>query len=203
MKVHDVFHGNMLSQYKEDTDFHRNQPRPPPIVTEEGEEEYEVERIIDWYQDPDGLKYRIRWKGYGPLEDTEERAEKFADMTPVMRRLSAAYGKAIMAGGPGEFAINCRATAPWTLKEARKLANDLEPGVSLGYIPLAKRGLIKWDEERKSLIVPGLGSLLWVSHPDARPSDPTNIGRSKYYHCRGCIGLTVRDVVTKSADAWN
>src|SRR3954462_3248436 len=55
-------------------------------MTEEGKEEYEVEKIVDWHQDPDGLKYRIRWKGYSPLEDTEEPAENFAELTHVMRK---------------------------------------------------------------------------------------------------------------------
>jgi hypothetical protein len=43
MRIHNVFHVNLLSEAKEDTDFQRRQVKPPPVITEEGEEEYEVE----------------------------------------------------------------------------------------------------------------------------------------------------------------
>ena len=39
MRIHDIFHVNLLSQYKNDSDFHWSQAQPPPVVTEEGEEE--------------------------------------------------------------------------------------------------------------------------------------------------------------------
>jgi hypothetical protein len=46
MRIHDVFHTNLLSPFKEDADFHRKQPNPPPVISEEGEEQYQVDRII-------------------------------------------------------------------------------------------------------------------------------------------------------------
>lgn len=84
MKIHNVFHTNLLYPYKEDTNFRHNQPRLPPVVTEEGEEEYKVERIVSWTQDRQGLCYRIHWKGYSSQEDTEERAKKFAERHDLM-----------------------------------------------------------------------------------------------------------------------
>lgn len=84
MKIHNVFHTQMLFPYKADQDYQWNQPRPPSMVTEGGEEEYELEKIVSWIQDPSGLRYRVHWKGYSNQEDTEERAEKFAKMHELM-----------------------------------------------------------------------------------------------------------------------
>lgn len=84
MRTHDVFHAKLLFPYKSDDNFLRNQPRPPAVVTEEGEEEYKVEKIISWVQDKKGLRYRVHWKAYSNQEDTEERAEKFTKMHELM-----------------------------------------------------------------------------------------------------------------------
>ncbi|QRW03991.1 hypothetical protein RhiLY_02990 [Ceratobasidium sp. AG-Ba] len=70
MQIHNVFHINLLAPFTEDKDFHRRQARPPPILTEEGEEEYEVDHVVAWEQRKNGLYYQIRWKGYDPIEDT-------------------------------------------------------------------------------------------------------------------------------------
>src|SRR5439155_7742007 len=42
LKIHDVFHVELLTPVTLDTQFSRTQPRPPPVATEEGEEVYEV-----------------------------------------------------------------------------------------------------------------------------------------------------------------
>ncbi|QRV83894.1 Retrotransposable element Tf2 protein [Ceratobasidium sp. AG-Ba] len=68
MWTHNVFHINLLTPFTEDEDFHRRQARPPPIMTEEGEEEYEVDHVVAWEQRKNGL-YQIRWKGYDLIED--------------------------------------------------------------------------------------------------------------------------------------
>ncbi|QRV77082.1 Retrotransposable element Tf2 protein [Ceratobasidium sp. AG-Ba] len=75
-------------------DFHRRQARPPPIVTEEGEEEYEVDHVVAWEQRKNGLYYQIRWKGYDPIEDTMERAEKIAELPQIMEDLLKRHPKA-------------------------------------------------------------------------------------------------------------
>ena len=68
-KIHNVFHVNLITLYKE-TELHRpNFTRPPPDLIA-GEEEYEVEKIIDAKQKGRGSKwyYLIKWKGY-PASD--------------------------------------------------------------------------------------------------------------------------------------
>ncbi|QRV99243.1 Transposon Tf2-7 polyprotein [Ceratobasidium sp. AG-Ba] len=94
MRTHNVFHINLLAPFTEDKDFHRRQARPPPIVTEEGEEEYEVDHVVAWEQRKNGLYYQIRWKGYDPIEDTMERAEKIAELPQIMEDLLKRHPKA-------------------------------------------------------------------------------------------------------------
>ncbi|QRW01159.1 Retrotransposable element Tf2 protein [Ceratobasidium sp. AG-Ba] len=94
MRTHNVFHINLLTPFTEDKDFHRRQARPPPIVTEEGEEEYEVDHVVAWEQRKNGLYYQIRWKGYDPIEDTMERAEKIAKLPQIMEDLLKRHPKA-------------------------------------------------------------------------------------------------------------
>ncbi|QRW07203.1 Retrotransposable element Tf2 protein [Ceratobasidium sp. AG-Ba] len=94
MRTHNVFHINLLAPFTEDKDFHRRQARPPPIVTEEGEEEYEVDHVVACEQRKNGLYYQIRWKGYDLIEDTMERAEKIAELPQIMEDLLKRHPKA-------------------------------------------------------------------------------------------------------------
>lgn len=47
MKVHNIFDLLLLSQFKDNEIPGRSFTQPPPVVTEEGEEEYEAEAILD------------------------------------------------------------------------------------------------------------------------------------------------------------
>ena len=64
-KIHDVFHVDLLTPYRE-TEFHGpNYARPPPDLVGE-EEEYKVEQVLDernygrWKK----KQYLVKWKGY-------------------------------------------------------------------------------------------------------------------------------------------
>ena len=64
-KIHDVFHVDLLTPYRE-TEFHGpNYARPPPDLVGE-EEQYEVEQVLDernygrWKK----KQYLVKWKGY-------------------------------------------------------------------------------------------------------------------------------------------
>jgi len=69
--IHDVFHIDLLTPYRE-TDLHRsNYSRPAPDLVD-NKEEYKVEKILDVRQFGRGHKrqYLIKWKGY-PDSDNE------------------------------------------------------------------------------------------------------------------------------------
>ncbi|QRW21689.1 Retrotransposable element Tf2 protein [Rhizoctonia solani] len=67
MHIHPVFHINLLTKFHPDP--HRcDPPQTAPIITEEGEEEYKVERILDskWKgcSKVRKLWYLVKWHGY-------------------------------------------------------------------------------------------------------------------------------------------
>jgi len=69
--IHDIFHIDLLTPYRE-TDLHgSNYSRPTPDLVD-NEEEYEVEKILDSRQFSRRCKkqYLIKWKGY-PDSDNE------------------------------------------------------------------------------------------------------------------------------------
>ena len=75
--IHDVFHASLLSPYRE-TDAHGpNYSRPSPDLIE-GEEEYEVEKVINHRHTGKArtLQYLIKWKGYPEADNTWEPADQ-------------------------------------------------------------------------------------------------------------------------------
>jgi hypothetical protein len=71
MKVHDVFHIDLLSPCKETSSYGQNYVRPP-LVMEENDEEYEIENIQDARCHGRGhkLQYLVHWKGYPAADDS-------------------------------------------------------------------------------------------------------------------------------------
>jgi hypothetical protein len=71
-KIHNVFHVSLLSPYKT-TDTHGPSfPEPPPDVID-GEEEYEIEGIINHRTNRrKGTTYLVKWKGYNETQWLEE-----------------------------------------------------------------------------------------------------------------------------------
>jgi Chromo (CHRromatin Organisation MOdifier) domain len=71
MKIHDVFHVDLLSPYKETEAYGTPYMRPPPDI-KEGKEEYKVEAILDvrcfsrWKK----LQYLVHWVGYPHTNNT-------------------------------------------------------------------------------------------------------------------------------------
>lgn len=61
MKIHNVFHVSMLEKYNPDL-FDRAPIPLPPVVTAEGEEEWEVEEILDSGTKNRVFKYLVSWK---------------------------------------------------------------------------------------------------------------------------------------------
>ena len=72
LKLHDVFHVSLLQEYRADGTV-----QPPPPILIEGEEEFEVDRILD-HRDKSvnsrrtSREYLVKWFGYGPEHNTWE-----------------------------------------------------------------------------------------------------------------------------------
>ena len=62
MKIHDVFHPNLLSLAPEDLLPGQKNP-PPGLVIIEDKEEWIVEDILDSKRARNRLKYRVKWEG--------------------------------------------------------------------------------------------------------------------------------------------
>jgi len=64
MKIHNVFHTDLLLSYKETEQYGMPFTQPPPII--DSEEEYEIENILDVqrYSRRRKLQYLMHWKGY-------------------------------------------------------------------------------------------------------------------------------------------
>ena len=69
-KIHDVFHADLLTPYRE-TELHGpNFTKPPPDLID-GEEEYEIEEVLQSRRHGRGRKvqYLVKWKGYPDSEN--------------------------------------------------------------------------------------------------------------------------------------
>ena len=75
-KIHNVFHANLLTPYKEMELHSPNFTRPPPDLVN-GEEEFEVEKILDTRPRGRGRKmhYLVKWKRYPTSNNSWEPRE--------------------------------------------------------------------------------------------------------------------------------
>ena len=69
--IHPVFHISLLTKAQTTPEFGKQYTRPPPDLVE-GEEEFEVEAIIDSRIHRRKLQYLVKWKGYPQSDNTWE-----------------------------------------------------------------------------------------------------------------------------------
>src|SRR5713226_10675 len=72
MKIHNVFHVDRLIPFNETQEYGVAYPQPPPELID-GEEEYEVEEILDDRIKPrtcNQKQYYMKWKGYAQSENS-------------------------------------------------------------------------------------------------------------------------------------
>ena len=67
MKIHNTIHISLLEPYQ-DNRFPSQIQEPPPPIQIEGEDEHELDEIIDSQLHYNKLQYRAKWEGYGPEE---------------------------------------------------------------------------------------------------------------------------------------
>jgi len=68
MSIHNTFHISLLEHYQDNQSPLQFKEPPPPIQIE-GEDEYELDEIIDFGLDYNKRQYRAKWKGYSPEHD--------------------------------------------------------------------------------------------------------------------------------------
>ncbi|KAF8680960.1 hypothetical protein RHS04_02922 [Rhizoctonia solani] len=88
LKIHNVFYMGLLSKSHKSP----GQPFPeqPPPETIEGEEEYKVEQIIDSKWQQGKWFYLIKWKGYGPEDNSWEPEELLEHSQEEIKRFNQA-----------------------------------------------------------------------------------------------------------------
>ena len=80
----------MLKLYRENDDElfpDRHPPAPPPVIADDGHEEWVIQEIIDERTSHRGRRrqFLVRWAGYGPEGDTWEPLEHVEDTEALDR----------------------------------------------------------------------------------------------------------------------
>ncbi|CCO36910.1 Retrotransposable element Tf2 155 kDa protein type 1 [Rhizoctonia solani AG-1 IB] len=98
MHIHPVFHVNLLQKFHPDP-HGRDPHQPPPIITEEGEEEYEVEEILDskWKGRGKNKKiwYLIKWVGYDAGSNSWEPADNVGNAEEAIQEFHKKFPEAV------------------------------------------------------------------------------------------------------------
>lgn len=80
-KIHPSFHSSQLREFipNDDSLFpSRTHAKPGPIITEDGSEEYFIDKILDERPRGRGRQYLVRWLGYGPEWDSWVAGQELA-----------------------------------------------------------------------------------------------------------------------------
>ena len=98
MKIHNTIHISLLEPY-EDNKFPSQKLLPPPPIEIAGENEYELEEIIDSRLHYNKLQYRAKWIGYSPEHDKVwYPAENFENAKDAVKHFHSRYPQ---KPGPG------------------------------------------------------------------------------------------------------
>jgi len=91
MAIHNTFHISLLEPYQ-NHQFPSQIKKPPPPIQIEGEDEYELDEIIDARLHYNKLQYRAKWKGYSPEHNKVwYPAENFNNAEPIVQRFHRRY----------------------------------------------------------------------------------------------------------------
>jgi hypothetical protein len=86
--IHDVFHVSLLEPYISDG---RTAPEPPPPIELDGQEEYELEAILQSGYRRGVFRYIVKYKGYGPEESKWLPAENLANAQDMVREFHLSH----------------------------------------------------------------------------------------------------------------
>jgi hypothetical protein len=85
LKVHDVFHVDRLSTWKEN-EVNGQEPKAPPPMEVDAEKEYKVDQILDSRFYRRQLQYLVRWEGYSWGHDSWEPAKNLVHADKAIKK---------------------------------------------------------------------------------------------------------------------
>jgi hypothetical protein len=107
--------------------------RPDPILMADGKEEYAVQEVLDQWQRNGQPKYLVRWKDYGPEDDTWELEENLGNVKEVLADFQS-WGQDSEEVGYHVMAVtksaNQEPKANWTKPGLIKIPAGLRDGTS-------------------------------------------------------------------------
>jgi len=86
-RLHNTFHVSLLEPYR----MREGREIPAPIEID-GEEEWEIEQILDHKDTAQGTQYLVKWKGFSTAENTWEPVEHLLNASEELARYRAASG---------------------------------------------------------------------------------------------------------------
>jgi hypothetical protein len=92
--IHPVFHASKLEKYTKAKYPGQDYPRPEPVLVK-GQQEYEVEKILDHRKRGRTTQYLVRWKGYGRDDDTWEPADNLKNAKEKIKEYEKTLTKSI------------------------------------------------------------------------------------------------------------
>jgi hypothetical protein len=90
MKIHPIFHVQLLHPHTESNIEGRIQLPPPPIIIE-GEEEFEVEKVLDSRLFRRSFQYLVKWKGFSDSENTWQPAKDLEHAQDLIEEFHTAH----------------------------------------------------------------------------------------------------------------
>jgi len=93
IRIHPVVNISRVQLYKPQVEGQKK--TPPKLVIIEGEEEFEVEKIINKRTVRGKEKFLVRWKGYTAEEDTWENKENLENAKELVEEFERVYGEEV------------------------------------------------------------------------------------------------------------
>jgi len=93
IRIHPVVNVSRVQLYKPQVEEQKK--TPPKLVIIEGEEEFEVEKIINKRMVRGKEKFLVRWKGYTAEEDTWENRENLENAKELVEEFERIYGEEV------------------------------------------------------------------------------------------------------------